>query len=244
MRRWIPPELLLVAALVSGCTFVGMLLFGPELPRPSRTLPDAPSLSQTPQRPPFGTRVRDLWAAGQIERATEDATRRAERRPTDPETLLFRALGLERLTNPDDPAGIAAVDTAWRALRAAAEPTGPVPGNDYFLAWALLRTGEPARAADLFAKAGERSLGFGDYYNAACYLAMAGRTDDALAAFSAAVDAGLRIDLAWAAVDPDLDPLRHEPRFLAALARAAQPTAQTTDQSTDQPTPAPASADN
>ncbi|MBN1356938.1 tetratricopeptide repeat protein [bacterium] len=57
------------------------------------------------------------------------------------------------------------------------------------------------------------------WYNLACAYALSGQTDKALDAFEKSVDSGYR-DHAHAMVDTDLESIRSEPRFLAAVERA------------------------
>ncbi len=55
-------------------------------------------------------------------------------------------------------------------------------------------------------------------YNAACYLALAGQREGALAAWQRVADEG-GIDVRWAQVDPDLDSIRDDPRFEEGMDR-------------------------
>lgn len=55
------------------------------------------------------------------------------------------------------------------------------------------------------------------YYNLACIHSIQGQTDQAIEALAEAVDAGFS-DLAWAAKDGDLAPLRTDPRFARLVA--------------------------
>jgi TolB-like protein/Flp pilus assembly protein TadD len=57
-------------------------------------------------------------------------------------------------------------------------------------------------------------------YNAACVYVRLGRFEDALRCLEASVGQG-GLWAEWAANDPDLDPVRGDPRFVALLARAA-----------------------
>lgn len=81
----------------------------------------------------------------------------------------------------------------------------------------LAELGEPERAAEWVARAlavdrDEPIIA----YNAACVYATLGRRDEAFACLEAPVGQGL-LDAAWVANDPDLDPLRADPRFAALL---------------------------
>ena len=84
----------------------------------------------------------------------------------------------------------------------------------------LAELGEPERAAEWVARAlavdrDEPIIA----YNAACVYATLGRRDEAFACLEAPVGQGL-LDAAWVANDPDLDPLRADPRFAALLGAA------------------------
>lgn len=84
----------------------------------------------------------------------------------------------------------------------------------------LAELGEPERAGEWVARAlavdrDEPIIA----YNAACVYATLGRRDEAFACLEAPVGQGL-VDAAWVANDPDLDPLRADPRFAALLGAA------------------------
>ncbi|MCD7970398.1 MAG: transglutaminase domain-containing protein [Alistipes sp.] len=55
-----------------------------------------------------------------------------------------------------------------------------------------------------------------NYYNLACYLSLESRTEEALAALDKAYDHGF-YEYAWAMEDPDLENIRHDPRFAAII---------------------------
>ncbi len=84
----------------------------------------------------------------------------------------------------------------------------------------LAELGEPERAAEWVARAlavdrDEPIIA----YNAACVYAELGRRDEAFACLEAPVAQG-RLHVDWVANDPDLDPLRGDPRFAALLEAA------------------------
>ncbi len=88
----------------------------------------------------------------------------------------------------------------------------------------LAEMGEPDRAAAWVGRAvaidrDEAII----QYNAACVYVALGRPDDALASLEAAVRYG-KISTDWIRNDPDLDPLRGDPRFQALVA-ASEPSA-------------------
>jgi adenylate cyclase len=84
----------------------------------------------------------------------------------------------------------------------------------------LAELGEPERAAEWVARAlavdaDEPII----EYNAACVYTALGKRDEAIACLEASVgQGGLSRD--WIANDPDLDPLRGDPRFAGLVARA------------------------
>ena len=84
----------------------------------------------------------------------------------------------------------------------------------------LAELGEPERAAEWVARAlvvdrDEPIIA----YNAACVYATLGRRDEAFACLEAPVAGGM-LNVDWVANDPDLDPLRNDPRFAALLEAA------------------------
>ncbi len=83
---------------------------------------------------------------------------------------------------------------------------------------ALCRTGQPERGLACARRAVEVDPDdAGVCYNVACLYALEGRVDDALGFLEAAFRHGFG-DKAWIEHDPDLEPLRGEPRFQALLA--------------------------
>ena len=101
----------------------------------------------------------------------------------------------------------------------------------------LAELGEPERAAEWVARAlavdrDEPIIA----YNAACVYTALGRHDEAFACLEAPVGQGL-LNADWVANDPDLDPLRPDPRFAALIAAGRGPVAPATE-----PRPVPAGA--
>ena len=81
----------------------------------------------------------------------------------------------------------------------------------------LAEMGEPDRAASWIARAvaidrDEPII----QYNAACVYVALGRLDDAILALEASARVGV-IAKDWMKNDPDLDPVRHDPRFAALI---------------------------
>jgi serine/threonine protein kinase/Flp pilus assembly protein TadD len=87
---------------------------------------------------------------------------------------------------------------------------------------ALAELGEPERASEWI----ERALAIDAdeaiiVYNAACVYVALGKYDDAIACLESSIEHG-NISKDWVANDPDLDPLRSNPRFQALLERLSQ----------------------
>jgi hypothetical protein len=100
---------------------------------------------------------------------------------------------------------------------------GGVPGQPYrvspweplFAAKPLADAGDASAAADLMASMLDEYPGNAHVlYNVACFEALAGRRDDAIAHLRAAVEIDPRTR-EWAASDEDFDPIRDDPEFPA-----------------------------
>ncbi len=101
--------------------------------------------------------------------------------------------------------------------------------NSYVLLASTLASGRPSResrelgrqGAELYARSAKYAQ---DFYNAACGYSLAGERDRAFEMLDRCVDLGFA-DTAALSGDPDLAPLRADPRWKALLARIARPTA-------------------
>jgi hypothetical protein len=94
------------------------------------------------------------------------------------------------------------------------EPYHVSPWEPSFAAQGLADAGDAAGAADLMVAAIDEHPGkAGVLYNAACFEALAGRREDALAHLRAAAELDRDTVLRWAEGDSDLDSLRDDPAF-------------------------------
>ena len=86
--------------------------------------------------------------------------------------------------------------------------------EDVHLAFAKLDAGDAAAGRAIMEEwlSGDREP-WGRQYNLACYLALAGETDDAFEHLRTAVELDRDSVMKWLPEDTDLDPLRSDPRF-------------------------------
>jgi hypothetical protein len=161
--------------------------------------------------PAFGAKIRQMYALGGDEAVINACADRRSTMPRDPEGWLFAALSLERIAaQPGLPSihARAEADLLWNELLAwARDTTRPMRGRAYFEGWALAHLGQPLRATQRWTDHAhghdEFAIGLGNY-NAACYLALAGDTDQAQVAWRLAATQET-LDLIWAPEDPDLE---------------------------------------
>lgn len=199
-----PLSLVLVLAVLSaGFAFVGTLLTAP-----SPFLPGE-----------YGRQVRATAARNQWARVAEYSRRMARSRPREQEVLLFWGLGSERSNNPEQAAEV------WERLAGVSRENirrgSRDPAQWYYLGWGLRGIGDEPGAAQAWGEL-VRLMGDGvgfSGYNAACYHALAGNTEEALAAWERFGESGDRESMGWIRVDPDLDAIRDEARFRAVLER-------------------------
>lgn len=137
-------------------------------------------------------RIALLMSTGDLERARRVANRRMP---------LVLARTEER---PNDP-------EAWyyRGWNERAIGMAEDAGASFDTAAELLRAQQPRRMSDEVW-----------HYNLACYEALRGNTEGGLAALERAVDLGWS-DVAWMCVDPDLELLRSDERFVSLSVRLA-----------------------
>lgn len=86
--------------------------------------------------------------------------------------------------------------------------------EDVHLAFALLESGDAAAGRALMEEGlAHEDEPWGRHYNLACYLALAGETDDAIGELRVAIELDRDKVMQWLPHDSDLDPLRDDPRF-------------------------------
>ena len=219
-------SLVFVLSVVAGVfTFVGTLVLAP----------DGPSVAaRTAPVPAYDVSVRQLAARGDWRGVSRESRRVIDSEPLFgtalQEALLFRAIASERLERPERAAEM------WTRLAEASQSAIELGSQDpsqwHYLGWALNGLGDGPGARDAFRQLAERmgevdleSSGLLDVYNAACYLALAGREDEALDALDVVIDRAIRnprarrFDFDWMLVDPDLDGLRDHERYIEAVRR-------------------------
>lgn len=202
-----PLTLVLILAVLSGAlTFLGTLLSAPAQINRGR----------------FANDVRQAVQAGDWATVTELSRKAVRADPRFQEALLFLGLAEDRIGSARR------ASHTWsrleRVTRENIERGNGSAVQQHFLGWALSGQGkdEGARAAwrELAATMDDSV----DRYNRVCFLALAGRTEEALAEWERYVSSrrgnGM---LGWARVDPDLEGIRSDPRFEGAISIQASP---------------------
>ena len=170
---------------------------------------------------PQGFEARYFWARSCFQRGeTEQAARLFEEAATvreDYQARFFAAQSYAALGRA------AEAEAAYRRAAQVAEDhlaLNPDDPRAYTMcAVALCRTGQPERGLACAQRAVEVDPeDAGVCYNVACLYSLEGRVEDALRCLEDAFQHGFG-DKAWIEHDPDLEPLRGEPRFQALLAR-------------------------
>jgi adenylate cyclase len=124
-------------------------------------------------------------------------------------------------------------DAARRTLARAEKITSQEPDNGLalgYVVWALMILGEVERAKEL----AKRALLLDPdnttmRYNFACGFAQIGERDLALDLLGPVFEGDGAETVKWAKVDPDLNPVRDDPRFMAMMDKADTRLAATTD---------------
>lgn len=196
-----PLTLLTVLAVLAGIfAFVGTLVTAPA----------------TFDRDRWAMQVRATASSGDWGAVRSQSRRVVRQQPRMQEALLFWGLGEERAGTPER------ATSAWTRLEIVTRENigrGNKHGRQwYYLGWALAGQGDIQGAAEAWGELVRRMPRDGQY-NAACYHALAGDKEEALAAWERATAGQDRVDPAWARVDPDLELLRGDPRFETGLDR-------------------------
>jgi quercetin dioxygenase-like cupin family protein len=99
------------------------------------------------------------------------------------------------------------------------EVFAPGPWEDFFVAYAELRAGNPEQGRAAMREALEREPdAWQGAYNAACFEALAGETETALDHLERALELDRREVRRYAPEDSDLDSIRDDPRYAELLA--------------------------
>ena len=219
-----------VLASVAGAVAFGYVLG--LAPIDERRSPRAGALSNRPRLYPTIDRIREYLATGQHDRAVSLSAELVEHYEGSTWVMLEHAQALEMSGRQD------AARQAWgRVLSAyeSFEPRGETPERDrltvssrYEYARAMIGVGRVQEGREMMRAlaqragegtgggAGSAALGSTALYNLACYHAIGGEPDRALARWSDALGAGLRMPDDWWRVDPDLATIREDPRFWEA----------------------------
>jgi adenylate cyclase len=161
--------------------------------------------------------ARDAFMQGKLEKAVQHYERAHELRPEDYQAPLLVGQIYEDLKQPD------MAETARRRGLRAAETRLALHPDDvralYMGANALVALGERERGLEwaqrAFALDPEDAMLL---YNLACIFSMAGRREEALDFLQRSVQAGMN-RISWLKNDSNLDPIRDDERFRAAVRR-------------------------
>lgn len=160
---------------------------------------------------------RFLYAHGRYAEAAAAYEETARINPDDYDALTLLEMNYQRLGRKADAqsASRRAVEAAERVLKNNPDDVRAL----YLSADMLIKTGEKERGLRRIAEVVElKPHDFSVLYNAACAYASAGEIGKALDLLDRAVGTGQGFR-AWLEKDPDLDPLRGQPRFQQILAR-------------------------
>lgn len=236
----------IISALLGLAAFVGVLVLAPvDAPRRRQATPATPGLNQL-----IGS-IRAALAEDRDRAALNLAENAIEQHPDRPDAWMW--MGITAELNRDPTTATQAGRLQLELLGNAESLPNPevsgwtaVSDRLYRLGWGHRLIGEEPEARVFFSRAAdaleqETRGGPSQFaeYNLACYRALAGQHDRAAAHFARAVELGYARDNGWWRADPDLDPIRGHPVFVAAgNALSERVAARRTDQ-----TPPPAAAD-
>lgn len=219
-HQWIIRISALAALVAAGVVFARW--------SPSSDGPDDLSLRADPATRDIGE-LRRLLSAGRLDDAVAKGESIVAEAPDASGAwwLLGEAYG-RRAGEGDEQRSREAFQQVDRLLTEAAERYRS-PDRFYRLGFVRRRAGDEERSREAFAQAAaimrrhiararDEDGGSDRHYNLACYAALAGQRDEALAAFERAVELGYD-DPEHARADTDLDAIRDDPRFVAAMER-------------------------
>lgn len=212
----------IVAALLGLGSFVAVLVLSPV--EGARRRPVTFETTYGPPRPNTSIQqIRDALAEGRTHSALNLASLQVDHAPGNSEGWMWLAY-LERVAGEPDRAEHAADHLLEMMDNRLAGLEHPTSAYTYPRAWALEVLGRQEearqafrRTADLYRSESRDERSPTVEYNLACYRAMAGQHEVACAHFEAWVELGGHLRQGWWASDPDLDPIREHPRYLAAV---------------------------
>ncbi len=213
--------LVILSLLLALAAFIYVIGFAPLDPDRS---PRAAALSAGPNIPRAITSIRAKMAQEQFESAAGQAVDLAEKVPDSPQARLYALLTLH-LAGRDAEAMAYGADLVEITDEMLAEGQTLGTTELYLRGWGMRILGieEDARASFRELAARIESLHEGhpsrNGYNLACYWALAGEEEAALAWWARTVHTGRLSEPDYWRVDPDFEPLHDDPRFWA-LAQA------------------------
>lgn len=173
--------------------------------------------------------ARQAFAKGEYDRVVKLSEEMVRTKERDVNGWYWLAMGRERLGEKE------LAEEAWRGVLELAEARAQTVPSDWmrwwFAGWARRGLGDEAGSHEAFSHLVELyearvKAKRGDHYNLACFRSLAGDHEGAIEAWEQAV-AGERVDESWARADPDLEAIRGDARFEAALEKRrtrAQPS--------------------
>lgn len=191
-------------------------------PMDERRHPRAGAIERVPPRSTLVVNICRSLGQGQLGVADRQSEALLRNYPDDLDAIFFRAI-VDRKLGREDLEGErwAMLDQQTRSLdewpkRYSLSQIG------YYRAWALVATGRVMEGQALFieladqleASAESDDQGGLVQYNLACYRAMGGQRDAAMELLASALENGYGQDNGWWMVDPDLESLWGEARFL------------------------------
>ncbi len=189
--------------------------------------PRAGALDRVPVRRTIINTIRRSLALEQLAAADRMTDVLVEHNPEDPSAYFWRATVDMKLGDVESALGSwVLLDRLTQGLSSWVERYS-AEELDYFRAWAKIGIGEIEQGQAIFRKvaddlearsdleSGLPAVLSGVHYNLACYRAMGGDVESAMAHWELAVELGYGRDSGWWAVDPDFESLHGDDRFWA-----------------------------